>query len=264
MEKLKLSSLALLFSLAIVSSVRADANPEFLSLSIDTDIDSINVYWYVDHLGTNDIKVECSLNGNECDYTGEKGYGGCVMEGPALYDFTQDGDSPETVARTVVNDLQCETYNSSLINPSADQKGIKTLGFYPLAFKITMPSSMALTVGIEQDMAFNLKNNGTIDDQYQIEITTASPNFVIIENGEQRSETLSGQHSQQIRSGITLLSSEETPQLKLEIVSSVEEDLKIEDQMVSLKGDYMSLPGIRDMDIFSIIISAVILVSFLF
>ena len=242
----------------------AAVNPEFRSLSISTDVDTANVYWYIDHLGANTVKVDCELNEYSCTYTGEKGYGGCSMQAADLYDLTKDGDAPEDTARTVVNELQCETYNSSLPAPQPDEIDTKSLGFYPLAFKVTSPLQMAMTVGVTQQYAFVIKNNGTIDDLYQVEITTDFPNFIRIGNGEQTTEVLSTKHSQQISSDVILLTSEVAPKLKLEIRSSIDSSIKVDDLEVDIRGDYMSLPDIRNVDIFQILAMAVILVTFLF
>jgi len=247
--------------------VVTELGPQITSLYFSTTLDQIYINWVTeDEVGT--INVECTLNGvQNCDpfpYSGEPGSGGCTIVSPQ-YNMTPD---PGGELKTVSNTLYCKAYDPVTYDPLDPSTYSETTRvFYPLAFEVSMPSSMSLVVGEEQNFVITVKNSGSLSDTYSMSVTTGQGEILIIENGDQTTETLDTNDIQQIYVGINVLSSEETAFAGVEISSDTSKlytEIK-SDQTLTVKGGVKSLPDFSFFGIVQIMfIAAAALVSFLF
>lgn len=273
-SKWYLLSIALFLTMSLLSipqNARAQA-PQIVSLYFSTVTDQININWITEYDGVAvDVKVDvkCELNGvQNCDpfpYSSDPGGGSCKIMSPPepsiQYIMTRD---PGDELRTVPNTIYCKAYDHD--DPSIYSEVTKT--FFPLSFELSMPPAMSLVVGEGQNLLITIKNNGTLSDTYKIEVISNDPEILIIENGEQSTQTLGTNDIQQIYVGINALLSEITT-ADVEISSDTsQKPNKIEfvsDPLFIVRGGVKSLPDFGFWGIVQImLIAATVLVSFLF
>jgi len=231
----------------------------FASFSFSTKTNQLNVNWFTEYSGGTSVSVVCRLNGvQNClpyPYTDPPGGGSCTIASPS-YDTTPD---PSGLPRTVANQLNCTAYDTG--TPAVKYE--KLVYFYPRAIEVSLPTSMSLVVGEEQDLLITVKNNGTLSDSYGISVTPTTLNLLTVADGSQITQVLGTNDVQQAHVGLTLLATGQ-PATANVVVSSGSQAAIHFDMPVSVKGTEKSLPEFGAAGIMQIIAAAALLAIFLF
>lgn len=226
--------------------------PEFDSFSFDCSIDEINIYWDINYY-RDDVNVQCTLNddpNNRCDYSGPTGSNGCFIDSPD-YITTQDGE----LTRTVQNKLNCTAYDSLFSTENINN-------FYPVAFEISIPSSVSVLLGDAYSFAFTIKNTGTLTESYDISMITDNEESLIIYEPNQNTENLTTNAAQKIYTDITLLNADTNVDLIVTVTPDTYPDIQ-STNVVTVKGNRQNLPEFGRYGILGVLAGSIVILSFL-
>jgi hypothetical protein len=230
----------------------------FTSFSFLTKTNQLNVNWVTEFPTVPSVSVECTLNDaqpcNPFPYTGPAGGGGCTINAPVYNTAPAPGG-----LSTVANKLDCIAYDTA--RPSTRYENI--INFYPYALEVSVPSTMSLTLGEQENLLITIKNTGTFTGTYSVSVTPTNPNMLTVAGGSQTTDSLNNNDVQQLYAKLTLLVSRQTTTANV-VVSSVSQPAIHFSFPVSVRGTDQSLPEFDVYGLVQLVLLAAVLASFLF
>jgi len=169
------------------------------------DLNYFNNFWTLNYpylkrsasvkcaLNCDPSKISCPAN-SQCipyPYKQDPGKGTCAVPNP-IYNFS------------VPNSVGCLVYDTNL--PQRVYSSYN-YAFNSVNFDVSVPPTVAITVGQSFSLPINLKNIGLLADDYTVELKTSTPNTVLIEGNTSIIPGLKTNSTGDINFRITLLAS---------------------------------------------------------
>jgi hypothetical protein len=224
-------------------------SPDFERLFLSGDSDYLNVFWNT--IGPSGVTVDCYLNGVfGCSWTGSPGIGTCAIPNPNY--IINKNFAP--------NNISCVIYDAC--SPGAYTWRNET--FYPIAFTVTMPSTIKTTVGRTQEIPITVKNIGLLTDNYSINVTAIQPNLVYVVHGYGTTGNLFGDYynginqSKTIPAELKVLSNILSTNVNITVKSQFGVD---ESKEIIIMSEESSLPEFDFYGIFQIVILTMLVVG---
>jgi hypothetical protein len=241
--------------------------PDIIAMDYEATFDHIAITWVTEFDEGDTVGVTCKVNGDSsksCSYLGDVGAGGCNIyrTTSALYDFTPD---PGGELKTVQNSISCTAYDPS--EPLGQSTSSRY--FYPLEFDVIVPAKIDTVVGQKTTAVVTVRNIGVLEDSYNVDMTASISDVLSITNGQQTIENIKHNENGQAYVEMRLMSSQTPVDALLTLTSVTSNTVTPADPIdftatIPVKGSDVSLPDFGLFGLLRIMLSAALLVSFLF